>query len=241
VNDADRRRSPDGFDDDAIFADIVAHLNDDETQDEQAGRADGLTDESAADTDTANRMADEADAESTIPPGDMPLPPGSTPLPPGDRTLGDRPLGARPLGDRSSGDTLPGGTPRRGPGQWAVNPPPWLPKPIDTPVDPAVDPPVEPPVDPAPQGWRAHEVDDEVEEHFEPPPVTPLPAGDLQFWAIIAGMTVGPLLLLYLVFFNRNAGSYWVLAAIAMSVGGFALLVSRMPGQNDDDDDGARL
>jgi hypothetical protein len=228
VNDADRRRSPDGFDDDAIFADIVAHLNDDETQDEQAGRADGPTDEAAADTDTANRMADETDAESTtLPSGDKPLPPGGAPLPPGDRTLGDR-----PSGDRSSGDTRPGGTPRRGPGQWAVNPP-WLPKPID--------PPVEPPVDPAPQVWRAHEVDDEVEEHFEPPPVTPLPAGDLQFWAIIAGMTVGPLLLLYLVFFNRNAGSYWILAAIAMSVGGFALLVSRMPGQNDDDDDGARL
>jgi hypothetical protein len=244
VNDADRRRSPDGFDDDAIFADIVAHLNDDETEDEQAGHADGLTDEAAADTGTADRMVDKADAESTtLPPGDRPLPPGDRPLPPGDR----------PLGDRPSGDTLPGGTPRRGPGQWAVNPPPWLPKPIDPPVDPAVDPavdppvdpavdpPVEPPVDPAPQVWRAHEVDDEVEEHFEPPPVTPLPAGDLQFWAIIAGMTVGPLLLLYLVFFNRNASSYWILAAIAMSVGGFALLVSRMPGQNDDDDDGARL
>jgi hypothetical protein len=96
-------------------------------------------------------------------------------------------------------------------------------------------------VDPAAQVWRGHEVDDEVEEHFEPPPVTPLPAGDLQFWAIIAGMTGGPLLLLYLVFFNRDASSYWILAAIAMSVGGFAMLVSRMPGRRDDDDDGARL
>ena len=54
-------------------------------------------------------------------------------------------------------------------------------------------------------------LDDEYEEHFEPPPVTPLPAGDLQFWAIIAGMGGGPLLLLYLAFFNRDAGSYWML------------------------------
>jgi hypothetical protein len=34
---------------------------------------------------------------------------------------------------------------------------------------------------------------------------------------------------------------YWTLTAIAMSVGGFALLVSRLPGNNDDEDDGARL
>jgi hypothetical protein len=84
-------------------------------------------------------------------------------------------------------------------------------------------------------------VDDEIEEHFEPPPVSPLPAGDLQFWAIIAGMTCGPLLLLYLVLFNRSASSYWILIAIGMSVGGFAMLVSRMPGTSDEDDDGARL
>jgi hypothetical protein len=94
---------------------------------------------------------------------------------------------------------------------------------------------------PTPQVWRAHEVDDADEEHFEPPSVTPLPVGDLQFWAIIAGMAGGPLLLLYLVFFNRDAGGYWMLTAIAMSIGGFALLVSRLPGHHEDDDDGARL
>jgi hypothetical protein len=210
VNDADRRRSPDGFDDDAIFADIVAHLNDDAAPDEQTTRqADELAgQDSAADVDTDGRVTGESDAEPSTPP-------------PGERPVGD--------------------IPRSGPGQWRVNPPPWPAKPVDPPVDPPVDLPVDPPVDPAPQIWRAHEVDDELEEHFEPPPVTPLPAGDLQFWAIIAGMTGGPLLLLYLVFFNRNAGSYWILVAIAMSVGGFAMLVSRMPGRRDDDDDGARL
>jgi len=205
VNDADHRRSPDGFDDDAIFADIVAHLNDDATPDAQTtGQAEEPEgQDSAAEVDTDDRMTGETGAEPSTPP-------------PGERHVGDIPPG--------------------GPARWGVNPPPWPAKPVDP-----VDHPVDPPVDPAPQVWRAHEVDDEIEEHFEPPPVTPLPAGDLQFWAIIAGMTGGPLLLLYLVFFNRNAGSYWILVAIAMSVGGFAMLVSRMPGRRDDDDDGARL
>ena len=94
---------------------------------------------------------------------------------------------------------------------------------------------------PTSQVWRAHEVDDEYEEHFEPPPVAPLPVGDLQFWAIIAGMCGGPLLLLYLILFDRNAGSHWILASIAMSVGGFALLVARLPRDRDDNDDGVRL
>jgi hypothetical protein len=54
-------------------------------------------------------------------------------------------------------------------------------------------------------------------------------------------MAGGPLLLVYLVFFNPNAGSSWILTAIALSVGGFALLVTRLPRHHDDDDDGARL
>jgi hypothetical protein len=84
-------------------------------------------------------------------------------------------------------------------------------------------------------------VDDDEDEHFEPAPVTPLPVGDLQFWAILFGMIGGPLLLVYLVFFNRTLSSYWTLTAIAMSVGGFVLLASRLPGQDSDDDNGARL
>jgi hypothetical protein len=172
VNDPDRRDPCDGFDDDAIFANIVAHLNDDAAQAE-----------------------------------------GTTWLRPEDATTDDEAT------DQSPGDT------HQGP----VNQPPVLPRPGD-------------PQDvPMPQVWRAHEVDDEYEEHFEPPPVTPLPVGDLQFWGIIAGMGGGPLLLLYLVFFNRGASGYWILTAIALSVGGFAMLVSRMPGHHHDNDDGARL
>jgi hypothetical protein len=226
VNEPDRRRSPDGFDDDAIFADIVAHLNDEATQAEQADRRSG---------EDVTPYGGTADRTSDVDPADWTTdqtPPGSSDLP-GDRPPGE---GAGSDGPRSEGarsETPRSDTPRADPGHWYINPPPGP----STPIEPAVD----PAVVPAPQVWRAHEVDDEYEEHFEPPPVTPLPAGDLQFWAIIAGMTGGPLLLLYLVFFNRNANSYWILIAIAMSVGGFALLVSRMPGEQDDDDDGARL
>ena len=170
MNGPDRRRSPDGMDDDAIFADIVAHLNDDVPEPERTARP------VAADAETNRQSTDE------------------TPEPEPTDDTSDQPSGG--------GD----------------------PQPL-----------------PTPQVWRAHEVDDALEEHFEPPPVTPLPVGDLQFWAIIAGMAGGPLLLLYLVFFNREAGGYWMLTAIAMSVGGFALLVSRLPGHHGDDDDGARL
>jgi hypothetical protein len=189
VNDQERRRWPDGFDDDALLADIVAHLNDEARQEDQEAQ-DQEANDSAAHLDGADGASNQTAPESPTAAGEPP---------PGDQ------------------------------GPWPTNPPPGPPSPIDPQVDPGV------------QVWRAHEVDDEFEEHFEPPPVTPLPAGDLQFWAIIAGMTGGPLLLLYLVFFNRDASSYWIMLAIAMSVGGFALLVSRMPGKHDDDDDGARL
>lgn len=188
MNDQDRRRSPDGFNDDAIFADIVAHLNDEATE---AGQAPPLaTEDASTDIEPAGQPADETTTQSR-----------------------DLPAGEGPLRDLGHG-------------------------PVDTPAGPTQ---VDPPVEAAAQVWRAHKMDDEYEEHFEPPPVTPLPAGDLQFWAIIVGMTGGPLLLLYLVFFNRDASSYWILIAIAMSVCGFAMLVSRMPGQRNDDDDGARL
>jgi hypothetical protein len=187
VNDPARRRSPDGFDDDAIFADIIAHLNDEAPEPGQALRP---------------------DARDAAPAGETP---GEVP----DEAPEDAPREAtEATAEESTGETNR--------------------EPIDlTPGNPQVL--------PTPQVWRAQEVDEEDEEHFEPPPVTPLPVGDLQFWAILAGMAGGPLLLVYLVFFNPNAGSSWILTAIALSVGGFALLVSRLPGHHDDDDDGARL
>jgi hypothetical protein len=175
MNDPDPRRASDGFDQDAIFADIVAHLDGDETDPEPTAIP------WAERASTAHEAPGEASDDH--PPSDDPSQTDQPLLPP-----------------------MSGGT-----------------EPL-----------------PTPQTWRAHEVDDEYEEHFEPDPVAPLPVGDLQFWAIIAGMGGGPLLLLYLVLFDREAGGLWILTAIGMSVGGFALLVSRLPG-NQGDDDGARL
>ena len=202
MNDPARRRWSDGFDDDAVFADIVAHLNDDPPQEPAvaaAGTQGGATDLDGTDTPADQSPAD-PQAETTSEPTD--LAPGERPQPPTS--------------------------------QWPVNPPPWLPTRSEPQAEPQTDP------QPVPASWRGHEVDDD-EDHFEPPPVSPLPAGDLQFWAIIVGMCGGPLLLLYLVLFNRDASTYWILIAIALSVGGFALLVSRIPGHHGDDDDGARL
>lgn len=214
MNDPDRRPWSDGFDDEAIFADIVAHLNDDVAQEDPTPRP-------ASEHESAENMA--AGGETTI------------------ETTEE--ATAEPATDSAD---LPGERSQAGPSQWPSNPPPWRPTHDDPPAEPVADPQAAQHADaqavPAPQQWRAHEVDSEYEDHFEPPPVSPLPAGDLQFWAIIVGMCGGPLLLLYLVLFNRDAGGYWILTAIGMSVGGFALLVSRMPGHHeDDDDDGARL
>ena len=191
MNDPDRRHTSDGFDHDAMFADIVAHWS-------------------------------EAGIEPT------PVQTPSTGDVPGDKDPGAKGPGAEvPRGEGPTTGRRPA------PNQpWPTDPPPVSP--------PALAPPTEPRAIPAPEAWRAHEVGD-YEEHFEPPAIAPLPVGDLQFWAIIAGMVGGPLLLLYLVLFNRDAGSYWMLTAIAMSVGGFALLVARLPRDHEDDDDGARL
>lgn len=187
MNDPDPRQTSDGFDNDAIFADIVAHL--DEEAEEPVGAAKPVgavkpwVEDAATDSETAENEPDDAAA---------------TAQPPREE---------RSPFEETSGLPTPGH-------QQDL---------------------------PTPQVWRAHEVDDDYEEHFEPGPVAPLPVGDLQFWAIIAGMGGGPLLLLFLVLFNRDGNGYWILTAIAMSVGGFALLVSRLPGHQEDDDDGARL
>ncbi len=208
MNDHDHRHPYDGLDDDAIFADIIAHLNDeDAAEPEQAtmpaahdAPVEGKTDDRTVDhtgpldhtgPETTHEATDEAEPQATDPEHDEQPP-----------------------------ENL---------GGWLYGQPPVPPSPSG------------PQAAPAPEVWRAPGADGEDEEHFEPLPVSPLPVGDLQFWAILAGMVGGPLMLVYLVFFNRDASSYWTLTAIAMSVGGFGLLVSRLPGQHEDDDDGARL
>jgi len=149
--------------------------------------------------------------------------------------------------DTGTGRPTPAGPPPVGP--TSAGPTPSGPAPVGhpTPLAQPAPPPAVPSWGPDPAGRgplppEAHSQPD-PEDHFIPGPTAPLPAGDLQFWGILIGLTGGPLLLLYLILFDRSADSLWLLMAISMTVGGFALLVSRLPRHRDEDDgdDGARL
>lgn len=221
MSDSDLRRWSDSFDDDAIFADIVAHLTDEAKEPERAPRPatgdaathlespeDAGAEEGSTGTaeDRSTGTADKTPTESTAEPlADFRDKPTEEPS--------DLTSEVRPQDNPDMGQPSQSGQPTQDSAHTVLPPP----------------------------SWRGQVVDDEDQEHFEPPPTSPLPAGDLQFWAIICGMGGGPLLLLYIVFFNRDASSYWILTALAMSIGGFALLVSRLPGHHEDDDNGARL
>ena len=201
---------------DAQFADIIAHWND---------------------------VTDEPDR------GPRPPDPGVTPADPAAEAV------AEPSADGSPTD----GSPAGGSGRTAAPPTPPDPSPAPTsPPSAPTSPPPAPrprpqhfrfeggtnapgePVEPPPS-WRSPEPVDEPEEHFQPGPTAPLPAGDLQFWGILAGLVGGPLMLVYLVLFNREGNPLWMLAAVGVTVAGFGLLVQRLPRHRDDDDDGAVL
>jgi hypothetical protein len=82
------------------------------------------------------------------------------------------------------------------------------------------------------------------EDHFEPGPTAPLPPQeDLHFWGIVVGLVAGPLLLLWLVIVRPDVSGWWTLGALALTVGGFVLLVLRQPSSRDEDDpdNGARV
>lgn len=98
--------------------------------------------------------------------------------------------------------------------------------------------------DDEPQAPPAELVDRDEEEHFEPGPTAPLPPQeDIHFWGIVVGLVVGPVLVLWLVLFRPNVSGWWTLAALALTVGGFVLLVLRQPHDRDenDPDNGARV
>lgn len=104
-----------------------------------------------------------------------------------------------------------------------------------TPEAPSPPPPdAEPPPGPGPAGD-----DDSSDDHFIPPEPPPLPAGDLHFWAILAGLTLGPLVLLLSTVIPLLDSPLWSIVGVVMSVAGFVLLVLRSPG--GDDDWGARV
>ena len=83
----------------------------------------------------------------------------------------------------------------------------------------------------------------EPDDHFVPPSEIDLPSAetDPMFWAIVGGLVGGPLLLLYLLFFDRDGSGWWIVTAIAMLVVGFVLLVLRGGTERDPFDDGTRV
>lgn len=84
---------------------------------------------------------------------------------------------------------------------------------------------------------------DPDDDHFVPPSEIDLPSAetDPMFWAIVGGLVGGPLLLLYVLFFDRDGSGWWVATALAMVVVGFVLLVLRGGTDRDPFDDGTRV
>lgn len=98
------------------------------------------------------------------------------------------------------------------------------------------------PFDVAPPGWRVHvppEPDPEDEE-FEPPD-PPLPRWDPLLWCAVAGIVLGPVLLITLVLFSPHGSKLPMWLAAGMTAGGLGVLLARLPGGHDDEDDGARV
>lgn len=83
--------------------------------------------------------------------------------------------------------------------------------------------------------WEGPEGADPADDHFVPPEPPPLPAGDLHFWAILVGLTLGPLILLLSTVVPLLDGPVWGVLGVVLSVGGFVLLVLRSPDGGDDD------
>ena len=125
-----------------------------------------------------------------------------------------------------------------------VNPPPTRPFVVWRGAELEPEPSAEEEAPEAPAPAPAELVDLDEEEHFEPLPTAPLPPQeDVQFWGIVVGLVVGPLVLLWIVLFRPDVSGWWTLGALAMTIGGFVLLVMRQPRDRDenDPDNGARV
>lgn len=76
----------------------------------------------------------------------------------------------------------------------------------------------------------------DVEDHFVPGPTEPLPAGDLHFWAIVVGLTLGPVLVFLSAGLPAVPTTPWGLLGGGLTVVGFVLLVLRSPRRRREDD-----
>ena len=87
--------------------------------------------------------------------------------------------------------------------------------------------------------WRGH-TPAEVEEHFEPPDPALPPAHDATYWLALAGLVLGPLIVVWAAVISGDPDpGWWVLLGIVATIGGFGLMVMRGSGERDPDDDGA--
>lgn len=80
-------------------------------------------------------------------------------------------------------------------------------------------------------------------DDFVPPEPRPVDVGDPATVVMLGCLALGPLWLLYLLFFDRTAATLWWGTALAVTGAGFVMVVARQPKSRDedDDDDGARV
>ena len=86
------------------------------------------------------------------------------------------------------------------------------------------------------------EIDDSAD--FIPPEPAAFESDDPATVIMVVSLIVGPLWLMYLLFFHRYASAIWWGMAVGFTVLGFALAVTRQPKsveERDPDDDGARV
>lgn len=81
------------------------------------------------------------------------------------------------------------------------------------------------------------------DEGYTPGPVDLPPGEDLHYWGAVAGLVIGPLLVLYVAIARPFYATWWLLGGIGLFVTGFVLLVLRAPVRRDPDDTdtGARV
>lgn len=91
-------------------------------------------------------------------------------------------------------------------------------------------------------GWRGYAPPPEIDDHFAPGPPDLPPVHDATYWLAVAGMVLGPLIIVWAAVLSGNPDpGWWVLVGIAVTVAGFALMVLRGSGERDPDDNGARV
>jgi hypothetical protein len=159
--------------------------------------------------------------------GDEPVdPPGAKPF----KSVEDLALlEAEPNGTEDAPSTAPSNDadPADGPG-----------KPLGSSV--AFAPGVAGPRDYSPQPASEEDFDGDDEGHFVPPEPPPLPAADATAKFGWLGVLGGPLLLLLAVLFGWQMTWWLTLLGVGGFLGGFATLVGRMRGDEEDDDDPGR-